>query len=108
MDLSTKHCVPCEGSMPPMTEEEVEKYKADVLGWTVAAGAKKIYREFTFSDFKATMAFVNRVAEIAENEGHHPDMQVRYGNVVVELWTHAVGGLSENDFIVAAKINRLV
>jgi len=90
-----------------MTKEEIEKYKADVLGWAVAPDNRKISREFTFPDFKETMAFVNRVADIAETEGHHPDMQVSYGKVSIELWTHAVNGLSENDFILAAKINAL-
>ena len=91
-----------------MTKKEAEKYKAHLLGWIVAFDSKKISREFKFKDFKKTMVFVNKVADIAEAEGHHPDMLVSYGKVAIELSTHAIGGLSENDFIVASKINRLI
>ncbi len=107
MDLTQKHCVPCEGAMPALSPEEVNRYKAGVLGWTVSPDSKKLSREFTFPDFKETMAFVNKVADIAEAEGHHPDLHVSYGKVTIELWTHAANGLSENDFILAAKINQL-
>lgn len=76
-------------------------------GWDVTEDGKKIRREFLFKNFKEAMVFVNKVADIAESEGHHPDLHVFYNRVVVELWTHAIGGLSENDFIVAAKVNEL-
>jgi len=105
MDLLNKKCVPCEGGMPALTKDEAEKYLAQTLLWKLDAEAKKISREFTFVDFKETMKFVNKVADIAEAEGHHPDLHVFYGRVEIVLWTHAVGGLSENDFILAAKIN---
>lgn len=88
-----------------MSKEEAEKYLAQTLGWAMQEDAKKISKEFKFKDFKESMAFINKVAELAESEGHHPDIFVFYSRVKLELWTHAVGGLSENDFILAAKIN---
>lgn len=90
-----------------MTKEEVEKYKAQVLGWAVSNSSKKISREFKFADFKEAMKFVNKIADIAESEGHHPDIHIFYNRVNIELWTHAVNGLSENDFILAAKVNAI-
>jgi 4a-hydroxytetrahydrobiopterin dehydratase len=107
MDLTKKHCVPCEGGMPPLDPERVPNYLKYTPGWTSPDG-KKITREFKFKDFKEAMAFVNRVADIAEGEGHHPDISIFYNVVRFEHSTHAIGGLSENDFILAAKINTLV
>ena len=104
MDLSQKHCIPCEGGTPPLDENEIKKYSAEAVGWNVSEN-KKISGEFKFGDFKEAMAFVNMVAEIAETEDHHPDIYVSYNKVRLELSTHAIGGLSENDFILAAKIN---
>ncbi len=107
MDLTAKKCMPCNSGTPPLTAEEAERYLAELQGgWTVIEH-KKIQREFKFKNFKEAMAFVNRVADIAEHEGHHPDIYVFYNLVRLELWTHAVRGLSENDFIVAAKIDNL-
>ena len=125
MDLKEKHCVPCEGATPPLGEEGIKKYSAEVPDWGVVDG-KKISKEFKFpaksaapvsgqesasrgkdSPFKEAMAFINRVAEIAEAEKHHPDIHVFYNKVRLELSTHSIGGLSENDFILAAKINAL-
>ncbi|HVM76747.1 MAG TPA: 4a-hydroxytetrahydrobiopterin dehydratase [Candidatus Paceibacterota bacterium] len=108
IDLRKKHCVPCEGGMPPLTKEQVAEYAPQAPGWNVAADNKKITKEFTFKDFKGAMAFINRVAEIAESEGHHPDIYIFYNLVRFELTTHAMHGLSENDFILAAKINALL
>lgn len=91
--------------MPAFGKLQITKYKSQLSkGWKVIDG-KKLQREFIFKDFVATMGFVNQVALIAQAEDHHPDMQVSYSKVIVELWTHAVGGLSENDFILAAKID---
>lgn len=105
MDLTLKKCVPCEGGMPPFTEAEVNRYISQIPNWEVL-DFKKIRREFKFKDFKEAIAFVNRVADIAEAEGHHPDILVyQWNKVRIELSTHAIGGLSENDFILAAKIN---
>ncbi len=106
MDLAQKHCVPCEGGTPPLGAKEIEGYKKNVPGWELVDN-KKISREFKFKDFRTAMDFVNKVAEIAEVEGHHPDIFVSYNRVRLELYTHAVGGLSENDFILAAKINSI-
>lgn len=108
MDLLSKKCVACEGDVPPMSKDESQTYLSQVLGWEMVDDGKKITKEFTFKDFKEAMAFVNNVANLAEHEGHHPDIYVFYNRVKFELWTHAVGGLSENDFIVAAKINNLL
>ena len=102
--LIGKKCVACEGGIPPFTSEQITEYKAALkTEWAVLDG-KRISREFKFKDFKEAVQFVNKVAELSESEGHHPDIHVFYNKVRIELWTHAVGGLSENDFILAAKI----
>ena len=109
MDLLSKKCVPCEGGTLPLAAEETGQYLCEIpASWEVAEDSKTIRKEFKFKDFVRAMAFVDRVADIAEAEGHHPDIHIHYNRVVVELMTHAIGGLSENDFIVAAKIERLV
>lgn len=107
-NLASKKCVPCEGGVAPLLKEQADPYLAQVLGWKLSEDAKKISKNFEFKDFKESMAFVNKVADIAEAEGHHPDIFVFYNKVSMELWTHAIGGLSENDFIMAAKINQLL
>ena len=119
MDLSLreKKCVPCEGGIPPMPLAEAQKYLRQLKEkWELVTDedpvrkdvpAKKIRHEFKFKYFKEAMAFVNRVAELAEREGHHPDIHIFYNKVMIELWTHAIMGLSENDFIMAAKIENL-
>lgn len=105
MDLTSKKCVPCEGGVPPFTPEEVEKYKKEINPeWTVLEG-KRLERRYKFKDFKEAMVFVNKVAEVAEKEQHHPDIKIFYSLVTITLWTHAISGLSENDFIMAAKID---
>lgn len=105
--LAEKKCIPCEGGIPPLNESEIAEYLKEVSdAWRVHEN-KKIFREFAFVNYSHTMDFVNRVASIAEEEGHHPVMHVFYGKVEVELWTHAIDGLSENDFILAAKIDRI-
>lgn len=107
MDLSTKKCKPCEGGVPPLDQKEVAELKKQVSGdWNVVE-MKKITREFSFVNYRHTMEFVNKVADLAEEEGHHPDMHVFYGRVMIELWTHSINGLSENDFIMASKIDKL-
>lgn len=104
--LIHRKCVPCEGGTPTLSRAEIKKFMAQVKDWEVMAD-KKIVKIFKFKDFIETMGFVNKVALLAQEEGHHPDIQVSYSKVVVELWTHAIGGLSENDFILAAKIDQL-
>ena len=107
MKLSEKKCIPCEGGALAFTPNEIKKYLPKLSkGWEVIAG-KKLKKEYKFKNFVQTMGFVNQVALIAQAEDHHPDMLVSYSQVTVELWTHAVGGLSENDFILAAKIDEL-
>ena len=105
MELAKKRCVPCELGGTPMPSKEVREYLTKVPGWQL--NGKKVQREFEFKDFVEAMKFVNRVADIAENEGHHPDLHVHWNKVLIELWTHSMDGLSENDFIVAAKINKI-
>jgi len=91
-----------------MIREEAMKIAADVNHWTLAPDAKSISRDFEFKDFKGAMVFVNKVADLAESEGHHPDIHCWWNKVKLELSTHAVGGLSNNDFILASKINTLL
>lgn len=105
--LSKRKCVPCEGGVPPLTEEQAEALNAQLNDWTLIDGAALLAKSFRFPNFAKTMEFVNKVAAIAEEEGHHPDMNVSYGGVTIELMTHAIGGLSDNDFIVAAKIDEI-
>lgn len=107
MELIKKKCIPCEGGTPPFDQEKIKEYLAQLKSdWEVLEN-RKIRKEFKFKDFLGAIAFVNKVAEIAEQEDHHPDIHISYRKVLIELWTHAVGGLSENDFIVAAKIELL-
>lgn len=107
MNLSDKKCIPCEGGMPPLPPEEIQKYLPELGGKWEILDNKKIKREFTFKYFKEAIAFVNKIADIAEREGHHPDISIFYNRVGIELSTHAIGGLSENDFILAAKIDTI-
>jgi 4a-hydroxytetrahydrobiopterin dehydratase len=107
MDLTKKKCVPCEGNIPPLNEKQVAEFRKEVgEDWSVHEN-KKIKKEYLFKNYGQTMAFVDRVAGLAEAEGHHPVMHVYYSKVEIELWTHAINGLSENDFIMAAKIDLL-
>jgi 4a-hydroxytetrahydrobiopterin dehydratase len=107
MDLSKKKCKPCEGGIAPLGQNEIAEYKKHIQdGWTVTEN-KKISKEYSFVNYKHTMDFVNKVANLAEEEGHHPVMHVYFGKVVIELWTHVINGLSENDFILASKIDKL-
>lgn len=106
--LLTKHCVPCEGGMPPLSKEEAENLLGEVDGWgLVEDGYLHLIKEFKFKDFVEAMEFVNKVAKLAESEGHHPNFDIRWNKVILDLWTHAISGLSENDFILAVKINAL-
>lgn len=106
MELTQKKCVPCEGGIPRLSPEQVAALAPQVPKWRVVDD-RKIERRFEFDDFVSAMRFVNRMADLAEAEGHHPDFSVRYSLVDVSVHTHAIGGLSENDFILAAKIDAL-
>jgi len=107
MKLIEKQCVPCEGGMPPFAQDQITECIAQLgRNWEVVDQIK-LKKQYKFFDFKGAMEFVNKVANVAEEQQHHPDIHVFYGKVVIELWTHAVRGLSENDFIMAAKIDTL-
>ncbi len=103
-----KRCVPCEGNTPPLGEKDIRNYLPEVSGWTVRDDNKEIWQEWEFKDFRRAMRFVSAVAMLAEFEGHHPDIHVRYNRVRLELSTHAIKGLSINDFILAAKIDEIL
>jgi Pterin-4a-carbinolamine dehydratase len=107
MDLSKKKCKPCEGGIAPLDKNEVAEYKKLIKDdWKVTEN-NKISKEYAFVNYKHTMEFVNKVANLADEEGHHPVMHVYYGKVMIELWTFTINGLSENDFILASKIDKL-
>lgn len=107
MDLTEKKCVPCEGGVPPLNPQEIEELKKQISSdWKVLENFK-IRKDYFFVNYRHTMEFVNKVARLAEEEGHHPVMHVYYAEVDIELWTHAINGLSENDFIMAAKIDKM-
>jgi 4a-hydroxytetrahydrobiopterin dehydratase len=105
MDLVKKKCIPCEGGVPKLNPDEGKKLLQEVPSWTLQED--KLRKHFKFKSFREAMVFINRMAEIAEGEGHHPDFTVHYNKVDVEIWTHAIGGLSENDFILAAKLDQI-
>ncbi len=107
-ELRAKRCVPCEGGVPKLTSTEAEAQLAKLHGWTIAHHGERIRKEWVVKNFLAAMRFFEQVAAVSEAEGHHPDLHlVGYRNVAIEIWTHAIGGLSENDFILAAKIDEL-
>src|SRR5947208_2111919 len=107
-DLARKHCVPCESGVARLDAEQVKELAHQVPLWRVTADNKRLYREWKVKDFATGLDFFNRVGQVAEAQDHHPDLHlVGYRNVSIEIWTHAIGGLSENDFILAAKIDQL-
>ena len=107
-DLTAKRCVPCEGGTAPLSEGEARELLGKLDGWRLDDSGKEISREFKFKNFHGTMEFVNALAWIAHREDHHPDLRGGYSRVEVRYSTHAIGGLSENDFICAAKIDALL
>lgn len=106
MGLADKHCVPCRGGVAPLRGAELAAYAAQTPDWRVI-DEHHLERVFSFPDFQSALEFVNRVGALAEQEGHHPDLLLSWGRVEVRLWTHKVDGLTESDFILAAKIDRL-
>lgn len=106
-ELTQKKCVPCRGGIPPMKPEKAKDYIAATPGWSLSDDADRISRRFEFATFPKAIDFVVQVAELAEEEGHHPDFAIHYNKVDILLWTHKINGLHENDFIMAAKINGL-
>lgn len=108
MDWTAKKCVPCEGGVPKLEAAVVDQALGDLAGWEAREAHTRIQRHYRFKNFAEAMRFVNAIAAVAEAEGHHPDFTVHSWNCVdVTLWTHAIGGLSENDLIMAAKIGAL-
>ena len=107
MTLGDKHCVPCEAGTTPLSMHEAKELLKQVVGWAPGEDGKWIVKQFKFSDFVEAMNFSNKITPVAEREGHHPDLHISYAKVLVELSTHAIKGLSENDFILASKIDSL-
>ena len=108
-DLTNKKCVPCEGGVLPFDVSEIHKYQKKVDGWNVTKNENNIYfleKKFTFKNFIESQNFVNEVGKISEEEGHHPDISFGWGYVKINITTHAIEGLCENDFILAAKIDK--
>jgi 4a-hydroxytetrahydrobiopterin dehydratase len=105
-ELAAKTCVPCRGGVPALKGKELSELQKQVPGWQVV-NEHHLMRKFTFPDFRQALSFVNRVGEVAEQQGHHPDILLAWGRVEITLWTHKIDGLTESDFIMAAKIDRL-
>jgi 4a-hydroxytetrahydrobiopterin dehydratase len=105
--LAAKHCVPCRAGTPALKGKELETLASQLPDWKVV-DAHHIERTFKFPDFVSALAFVNRIGAVAESEGHHPDLTLAWGRVHVLTYTHSIGGLSEGDFILAAKIDHLL
>ena len=106
-ELARKHCQPCHGGTPTVGDDVAARLSRQVPDWRIDEG-RRLVRVFRFKDFAGPMALANRIAGLAESEGHHPDLRVAWGRLEVELTTHAVKGLTENDFILAAKIDQLL
>lgn len=106
--LTTKKCVPCEGGVPRLSPQEATRLLGEVNGWRLTDDGLRIRKEWKAKHFMAAIEFFDKVAALAEDEGHHPDLHLTsYRHVAIEIWTHAIGGLSENDFILAAKIDSI-
>jgi len=109
-DLLKKKCEPCEGGVMPFDISEIHKYQQKVDGWDITKNNKNVFfleKEFKFKNFKDSQDFVNKVGKVSEDEGHHPDINFGWGYVKIKVTTHAIEGLSENDFILAAKIDQI-
>jgi 4a-hydroxytetrahydrobiopterin dehydratase len=105
-ELAKKKCIPCQGGIPPLTGEDLDKFAEQVPHWTVVNG-HHLERELTYPDFRQALDFTNKIGELAEAEGHHPDIYLSWGKLGIKIWTHKIDGLTESDFILAAKINLL-
>ena len=110
-ELSKKKCLPCEGGVVPFDISEIHKYQKKVDGWDIIQNEKKIFllqKKFSFKNFIDSQNFINLVGKLSEEEGHHPDINFGWGYAVIKITTHAIEGLSENDFILAAKIDKII
>ena len=107
-ELATRHCVPCRGGTPRLRGEEIVALRRQLHADWQVVDEHHLERTFRFPDFRQALAFTNRVGELAEAEDHHPDLHLAWGKVTMQVWTHKIGGLSENDFILAAKADALV
>jgi 4a-hydroxytetrahydrobiopterin dehydratase len=105
-ELAERQCVPCRGGVPPLKGEEIDKLLGQLSGWQ-AINEHHLRKEYRFKDFREALGFVNQIGALAEAEGHHPDICFGWGNVEVRIWTHKIDGLTESDFVLAAKINKL-
>ena len=106
-ELASKTCIPCRGGVPPLKGEELVSLQKQMPGWSVRE-EHHITKTFPFPDFRQALNFVNRVGELAEQQGHHPDILLAWGKAEITIWTHKINGLTESDFILAAKIDRLI
>ena len=106
-ELASKTCIPCQGGVPPLSASEVREFRSEInSSWIVVEG-HHLEREFEFPNFREALSFANQVGEIAEAEGHHPDLYLTWGKLRVQIWTHKIDGLTESDFILAAKLDQL-
>ena len=110
MALGEMKCEPCRGGMPPLTDAEINQYYTQLQSWSVVEkdGIKRLEKSFKFKDFAEALAFTNSVGDIAEKQGHHPDILTEWGKVTISWWTHKINGLHRNDFIMAAKTDALL
>ena len=106
MSLAEKHCVPCRGGVPPLKGEALEQLKSQLPGWQVV-DEHHLLKTYSFPDFRTALDFVNKAGAIAEAEGHHPDLLLSWGRVEAKIWTHKVNGMTESDFILAAKLDEI-
>lgn len=107
IDLAQKRCIPCEKGTLPLQKKEAEALVKQIKDWRLSEDARRISKEFAFKNFVEAMEFANKITAVAEGEGHHPNLLVGWGRVGIELSTHSIDGLSENDFILAAKIDKI-
>jgi 4a-hydroxytetrahydrobiopterin dehydratase len=105
--LAQRSCIPCRGGVPPLTPEQYTPFLANLPAWQVV-NHHHLSRDFKFKDFESALAFTNRAGGVAEDQGHHPEITVGFGHALVEIWTHKIDGLTESDFVLAAKLDQLV
>jgi 4a-hydroxytetrahydrobiopterin dehydratase len=107
MSLSEKTCIPCRGGIPPLTRSQFEPLLTELSSWQVI-NESRLRKTYKTKDFAEALALANKIGALAEQQGHHPDLTVRWGELIIDLWTHKIDGLTESDFILAAKIDKLI